>query len=172
MVNRRQLHMRGQTLARHRVGMLLLFLLLTQAKGGVAQTLLPTFEVASVRPSAPQADPNTGSWSIPGSNRFIASHVSLARLIQLAYDVDNSQIVNKPDWLDTILYDVTAKAEDGVRLTREELRLASGICCISGSIWWLTSKSVPSTDMPSSLLRAVHALHRQNPSTFPVSEST
>lgn len=114
--------MRGQTLARHRVGMFLLFLLIAQAKAGTAQTRSPTFEVASVRPSAPQADPNTGSWSIPGSNRFIASHVSLARLIQLAYDVDNSQIVNKPVWLDTNLYDVTAKAEDGVRLTREELR--------------------------------------------------
>jgi uncharacterized protein (TIGR03435 family) len=114
--------MRGQTLVRHRVETLLLFLLLSQTRALTAQTLLPTFEVANVRLSAPQADPNTGSWSIPGSNRFIASRVSLARLIQLAYDVDNSQIANKPDWLDTNLYDVTAKAEDDVRLTREALR--------------------------------------------------
>ncbi len=81
----------------------------------------PTFEVATVRP-APQADPNTGSWSIPGSGRFTATHVSLALLIQLAYGIDNSQIANKPGWLETNLYDVVAKPEDGIQLTREELR--------------------------------------------------
>jgi len=43
-------------------------------------------------------------------------------LIQLAYDVDGSQIANKPGWLDSNLYDIDAKAEAGVPLTREELK--------------------------------------------------
>jgi len=43
-------------------------------------------------------------------------------LIQLAYDVDGSQIANKPGWLDSNLYDIDAKAEDGITLTRDELR--------------------------------------------------
>jgi uncharacterized protein (TIGR03435 family) len=81
----------------------------------------PSFEVASIR-SAPEADPKTGSWSIPGSGRFTATHVSLALLVQLAYGIDNSQIANKPGWLDNDLYDIVAKPEDGVHLTRAELK--------------------------------------------------
>jgi len=82
----------------------------------------PTFEVASVKPAPPDADPKTGLWSPPGIGRFTASHVSLALLIHLAYDVDDSEIANKPGWLDSNLYDVAAKPEDGVALTREELK--------------------------------------------------
>ena len=86
-----------------------------------AQTARPSFEVASVKP-APQADPNTGSWSLPGTGRFTASHVSLALLVQLAYGVDASQIANKPGWLETNLYDIVANPEEGVHLNREELQ--------------------------------------------------
>jgi uncharacterized protein (TIGR03435 family) len=81
----------------------------------------PSFEVASIR-AAPQADPKTGSWSIPGSGRFTATHVSLVLLVQLAYGIDNSQIANKPGWLESDLYDIVAKPEDGIHLTRDELK--------------------------------------------------
>ena len=84
--------------------------------------LHPTFEVASVKPAPPEADPKTGSWSAPGTGRFTATHVSLALLIQLAYGVDSSQIANSPNWLETNLYDVAARPEDGIRLTRDELK--------------------------------------------------
>jgi uncharacterized protein (TIGR03435 family) len=96
-------------------------LLLSCIRPATAQTPHPAFEVAIVKPS-PQADPNTGSWSIPGIGRFTATHISLSHLIQLAYDVDSSQIANLPGWLDTNFYDVVAKPEDGIRLTRDELR--------------------------------------------------
>jgi uncharacterized protein (TIGR03435 family) len=88
----------------------------------VAQAPQPAFEVASVRVAPADADPQTGFWSRPGIGRFTASHVSLARLIQLAYGIDDSQIANKPGWMDTNLYDVDAKPEEGVSLTREELK--------------------------------------------------
>jgi uncharacterized protein (TIGR03435 family) len=42
--------------------------------------------------------------------------------MQLAYGIDNSQIANKPAWLETNLYDVSAKPEDGIKLSREELK--------------------------------------------------
>lgn len=87
-----------------------------------AQAAHPAFEVATVRPSSPEADPKSGSWSIPETGRFTATHLTLELLIQLAYDVDKSEITNKPDWLDNCFYDISAKPEDGVRLTREELR--------------------------------------------------
>ena len=87
-----------------------------------AQTPHPAFEVAWVKPAPPGADPASGSWSAPGKGRFSASHVSLARLLLLAYGIDDSQIANKPEWLETNLYDVAAEPEEGITLTREELR--------------------------------------------------
>ncbi len=86
-------------------------------RAATAQTLHPTFEVATVKLAPPQAYPNTGSWSLPGIGRFTATHVSLALLLQLAYGVDSSQISNKPDWLGTNPYDIDARPEEGVSLT-------------------------------------------------------
>ena len=96
-------------------------LLLSFLLGGVLCAVSQSFEVATVK-AAPQADPDTGAWSLPEAGRFNASHVSLALLLQLAYGVDNSQIANKPAWLETSLYDVAAKPEQGIRLSRAELR--------------------------------------------------
>jgi uncharacterized protein (TIGR03435 family) len=101
---------------------LLCALLFVTSHPSIAQTPQPTFEVASVKPAPPEADPKTGSWSIPGIGRFNANHVSLALLIHLAYDVDDSQIAHKPAWLEDTLYDVIAKPEEGIKLSREELR--------------------------------------------------
>jgi uncharacterized protein (TIGR03435 family) len=103
--------------------LLLLTLLLSCTLAATAQTTSSSaFEVASVRPAPPNADPNAGSWSIPSTGRFTATHVSLALLIRLAYDIDDSQIANKPDWLETNLYDIDAKPETGIKLSREEMR--------------------------------------------------
>lgn len=96
-------------------------LLFVQAHAALAQIGQPAFAVATVK-AAPGADPNTGSWSPPNTGAFFATHVSLALLLQLAYGVDNSQIVNKPDWLQTNLYDVRAKPENGILLSRDELK--------------------------------------------------
>jgi uncharacterized protein (TIGR03435 family) len=87
-----------------------------------AQSPSAKFEVATVRVARADADPKTGLWSSPGVGRFFARHVPLTILIQLAYGIDPSQIANKPGWMDTNLYDVDAKPEEGVSLTREELK--------------------------------------------------
>jgi uncharacterized protein (TIGR03435 family) len=87
-----------------------------------AQTQAATFEVATVKVAPPDVDPNEGYWSYPGTGRFTAVHLSLARLIALAYDIDMSQIAAQPKWLDSNLYDIEAKSETGIRLTSEELR--------------------------------------------------
>jgi uncharacterized protein (TIGR03435 family) len=108
-------------LLRNVAGLLLSVLLFSHLPAATAQTPQAAFEVATVK-SAVETDPNTGSWSHPGIGKFIASHLSLSVLIALAYDVDASQIANKPDWLDSSLYDVMAKPEDGIKLSREELR--------------------------------------------------
>ena len=106
----------------HRFPGLLLSLFLLCLAHAQTQPAHTAFEIGSVKPAPPEADPSTGSWSPPGNGRFQATHVPLSLLIQLAYGIDNSQISNKPGWLDTNLYDVDARAEDGVSLSREELK--------------------------------------------------
>lgn len=79
------------------------------------------FDSIIIRPN-PNGDPAQGQWSRPGLGRFQASSVSVELLIRLAYNVDANQIVNQPTWLKSRLFDVTAKPEAGVSLSREELR--------------------------------------------------
>jgi uncharacterized protein (TIGR03435 family) len=98
-----------------------LLLLIVSVAAARSPSPTPSFEVATVKPAL-AADPKTGSWSFPGIGRFSASHVTLALLLQLAYGIEDNQIANKPEWLETNLYDVAAKPEDGIKLSREELR--------------------------------------------------
>ena len=112
----------GTPFAALRMTNLLLSSLLLSFIPATAQTPRAAFEVATVKPAPPEADPKSGSWSAPGTGRFSATHVSLALHIQLAYGIDDSQIVSKLGWLETNLYDVAAKPEDGVALTRDELK--------------------------------------------------
>ena len=76
------------------------------------------FEVASVKVTA------LGSFSISpyGLERFSIQSASLTLLISFAYGVSDDQISGGPGWRNSEYYDVTAKAEDGVRLTYDELR--------------------------------------------------
>jgi uncharacterized protein (TIGR03435 family) len=81
----------------------------------------PAFDVATVR-VATTGSPDKGAWSAPNVGKFEASSLTLTWLIRLAYDVNADQILNKPAWLDTEVYDVEARPEAGVKLSREELR--------------------------------------------------
>lgn len=86
-----------------------------------AASALPSFELATIRPN-PGADPSQGQWSLPGTGTFWAKGLSLQFLIQLAYGINAEQVVNAPRGLNANLFDVSAKPEAGIRLTREELR--------------------------------------------------
>ena len=81
----------------------------------------PSFEVATIRPAQPGSGAE-GHWSPPGIGRFDVHSMPLAFLIRMAYGVDDDQIAGKPAWLETDLYDVAAKPEAGVALSREELK--------------------------------------------------
>jgi len=94
----------------------------SQALSQPAAAPQSTFEVATVRRSAPNTDPQHGNWSPPGIGRFFAKGVTLGLLMHLAYGVDEKQIESKPEWFDTDLFDVEAKPADGVKLSREELK--------------------------------------------------
>jgi uncharacterized protein (TIGR03435 family) len=76
----------------------------------VAQTVQkPKFEVASVKPSAPNA-PSSLDAS-PG--RFIARAQPLNTVIALAYDIKTEDIVSAPDWVGFTQWDIEAKVEEG-----------------------------------------------------------
>jgi len=81
----------------------------------------PSFEVATIKPTAPSERVN-GNWSPPGIGRFFAHSLALQFLIQMAYGVEADQISGKPSWLDSDFYDVEAKPEEGIKLSRDELQ--------------------------------------------------
>jgi uncharacterized protein (TIGR03435 family) len=85
-----------------------------------AQTPI-TFEVASVRLSPPGGT-GLSSFNYLGTTRFTATNVSLPLLLQLAFGVDDYQILQKPSWSDSTLYDVSAKPEGETSLTYEHLK--------------------------------------------------
>ena len=80
-----------------------------------------TFEVASVRLSPPGGNGLT-SFNYLGTTRFTATNISLPLLLQLAFGVDDYQILQKPSWSDSTLYDVSAKPEGETALTYEQLK--------------------------------------------------
>jgi len=76
------------------------------------------FEVASVKITS------AGNFAISpyGQGRFSIRSASLTLLVSLAYNVSNALVSGGPGWRDSEYYDVTAKAEDGILLTYDELR--------------------------------------------------
>ena len=86
----------------------------------------PTFEVASVKRSAP-VTPGRGVFfgparggpgtSDPGQIRW--SYATLKAMLMTAYDVKNYQVIG-PAWLDTERYEIVAKVLEGA--TKEQVR--------------------------------------------------
>ena len=70
----------------------------------------PSFEVASVKPSATAAS-NGRIGQAPGG-RLVADNASLTFLIRIAYRVRDFQIIGGPGWMATDRWDVEAKAEE------------------------------------------------------------
>jgi uncharacterized protein (TIGR03435 family) len=88
----------------------------------------PAFEAASIRlvsgHSLEELQRGVGLFYVSpwGTNKFIARNVPLIALIQIAYKKDGDRISGKPDWLESQLYDVSAKAEGDAGLTIEQMR--------------------------------------------------
>jgi uncharacterized protein (TIGR03435 family) len=102
------------------LGMAVLLPSRCQAQSQATRTLPLAFEVASVR----LTPPNAGLFSISpyGGDTFTARNVTLKVLIELAFGVDSGQIAGEPGWLNSQLYDVSAKVDGKNSLTREALQ--------------------------------------------------
>jgi uncharacterized protein (TIGR03435 family) len=81
----------------------------------------PEFDVASIKPNI-AAQRGGASNTFLSGGRYVGTIVSLRRLIGVAYQpLLSQQIVGGPAWINTELYDVTAKAEGNP--TADTLRL-------------------------------------------------
>lgn len=82
-----------------------------------------TFDVASVKPSAPIPDLRLADCKGgPGTSdpeRFFCNNMSLKSFVSIAYDVPYAQ-VNGPDWLTFGEFEINAKVPSGS--TREQFR--------------------------------------------------
>ena len=98
--------------------------------GALAAEAKKTFEVASVKPSAPAAGgdvhdfhPVTGARFGPGtadSTRWVCDNCTLGLLLTEAYNLKRFQIAG-PKWLDSERFDIVARVAEGA--TKDDLRL-------------------------------------------------
>src|SRR5690242_21947271 len=84
-----------------------------------------TFEVAAVKPAAPQAQGRfmigtRGGPGTPDPERLTLTNVNLKQILANAYDVKQYQIQG-PSFLDTDRFDITAKIPKGA--TKEQARI-------------------------------------------------
>jgi uncharacterized protein (TIGR03435 family) len=81
------------------------------------------FEAASIKPSAEARDAEATSMVMPGG-RYVATNVTLRRLIRTAYGLQEAQVVGGPSWLDDERFDVQAATNRDVPAVvfREQFR--------------------------------------------------
>ncbi len=91
----------------------------------------PKFEVASIKPGkAAMVGRHTAFIRMedpPNDGRFYANGPTLRLLLRAAYDVQDSQIVGGPSWMNTEQFDIQAKADDSVNAQLKKLSPAEGL---------------------------------------------
>jgi uncharacterized protein (TIGR03435 family) len=84
-------------------------LLLSAAMAQAQQNPAPAFEVATIKPAAPDA---RGRFIQPGPGGGIKiTNMTLKDMIELAWQMQPFQLSGGPPWLDSIHYDIVAKPE-------------------------------------------------------------
>src|SRR5262245_351796 len=79
-----------------------------------AQQQATTFEGASLKPGQ---HPQRAGPVVVRDGTFTASQATLRELVRIAYGVQQSQVVDGPEWAGTERYDVIAKVESRVPAT-------------------------------------------------------
>jgi uncharacterized protein (TIGR03435 family) len=70
----------------------------------------PSFEVATIRPSAPEEHARMIGWE---GRHFTARYTTISQMVQFAYNLQAKQVVDGPPWLDRATYDIEAQAAAG-----------------------------------------------------------
>jgi len=90
------------------------------AQPAASRPLPSSFEVASIRPNRVGGD-SRGTTTRPGGV-FTANNVTLKLLISRAYGIAEAQIQSGPGWIDSDTYDIAAKADTPLEMSREQAR--------------------------------------------------
>jgi uncharacterized protein (TIGR03435 family) len=77
---------------------------------GVASEGTPSFEVATIKPAALSSDGHT-DINYPPGGRFSASNITLRELMQWAYGMPETQILDGPSWLGSTRFDIEATSD-------------------------------------------------------------
>lgn len=72
----------------------------------------PTFDVASIHPHTPLPHEHNQIWSSASDGNFRTSNISLKALIQYAFNMPQSRIVDAPSWTSSQFFDIEAKSID------------------------------------------------------------
>ena len=100
-----------------RSSVLAVFAALLLASSALPQTVpSPSFEVASIKPAAPDA---RGMFIRPGPGGGVSiTNMSLKDLIGFAWSVQPFQITGGPPWLDKLRFDIVAKSDSPIAPTQ------------------------------------------------------
>jgi len=71
----------------------------------------PSFEVATIKPSAPGEDLNGRAPFLEQGRHYTAKTVTLIRLLRVAYGIQPQQILNAPAWAETDKFDIEAEPD-------------------------------------------------------------
>jgi uncharacterized protein (TIGR03435 family) len=106
--------------------LLMMSLPMAWAQQSAAVDTQVSFEVASVKPSAPPAAGRNGNYHMSGGpgtpdpHRFSCENFDLASLIMLAYDIPSYRL-SAPSWMRDAKFDIVANVPGGS--TKEQFRL-------------------------------------------------
>ncbi|HEV2619142.1 MAG TPA: TIGR03435 family protein [Acidobacteriaceae bacterium] len=70
----------------------------------------PTFDVASIRPMSYADDARTHIYNSPRTSEFKAINVTLRALLEVAYELPETQMLGGPAWTSTQKFDLEAKS--------------------------------------------------------------
>ncbi len=101
-------------------GIALLSLIAMSGQGQSQPAASPAFEVAVIKPSAP--DEARMGLSLLGS-QFSTINTSVGDLVRFAYGVHSRQIIGGPVWLDSAKFDIVAKPEGRDRPNLAQLKV-------------------------------------------------
>jgi uncharacterized protein (TIGR03435 family) len=74
----------------------------------------PTFDVVSIHQNNTATDGHHHIYNNPSESHFRTVNLSLKDLIQFAYDLPKSQILEGPSWLDSTMFDIDAKSDPSI----------------------------------------------------------
>jgi uncharacterized protein (TIGR03435 family) len=82
--------------------------------GADAAAAVPVFDVAAIRQNNSDHTARSHIYSSPNDGQFKAINVPLKMLLQFAFGLPETRILGGPEWLNTLKFDVEAKADSSV----------------------------------------------------------